>query len=351
MLGELYAEMTVDGKKQRTPVLVSVELLPKNQEKTEIFDFSDIKSAYGHSRLQHYLNENSILYIDPNKKRTNKWLSLNRLQLPLGENRLGSIRRITYIDGKVKIENSKNSSPMQAALEKAGVVNSSGISLLNNSENDTDFSEKILSDDQRASISDAGMRLTDNTELSSLMRDNADYKAEIERLKGEFVKSKRMGGKGKNRLMQADINRIAREIISDYSSEISFYDLKDELTGFYEFLANADVESSGDYAFIVKTANDIAKSVIAQSFTDITPEEFADYKKALRGYRLIPNLEDVAKLEQMFGTFGAAYRQYGKKLNMRAQGTPGALHIDEVWEELCEAVPLLDWNAKSNFLG
>jgi hypothetical protein len=214
-------------------------------------------------------------------------------------------------------------------------------------EKNVDIQDNILSDDQRASISDAGMRLTDNTELSSLMRENADYKAEIERLKGEFVKSKRMGGKGKNRLMQADINRIAREIISEHSSEISFYDLKDELTGFYEFLANADVESSGDYAFIVKTANDIAKSVIAQSFTDITPEEFADYKKALRGYRLIPNLEDVAELEQMFGTFGAAYRQYGKKLNMRAQGTPGALHIDEVWDELCEAVPLLDRNADS----
>lgn len=347
LLGELYAEMTVDGKKQKTPVLVSVELLPKSKGKTEISDFSVITSAYGHSKLQRYLNENSILYIDPDKKRTNKWLSLNRLQLPLGENRLGSIRRITYIGGKVKIENSKNFSPMQAALEKAGVVNSSGISLLNNSENDTDFSEKILSDDQRASVSDAGMRLTDNAELSSLMRDNADYKAEIERLKGEFVKSKRMGGKGKNRLVQADINRIARSIIGEYSSEISFYDLKDMLTGFYEFLANADVESSGDYAFIVKTANDIAKSVIAQSFTDITPEEFADYKKALRSYRLIPNLQDVAELKSMFGTFGAAYRQYGKKLNMRAKGTENAVYIDEVWDDLCEAVPLLDRNADS----
>ncbi len=346
LLGELYAEMTVDGKKQKTPVLVSVELLPKSKGKTEISDFSVITSAYGHSRLQHYLNENSILYIDPNKKRTNKWLSLNRLQLPLGENRLGSTRRITYIGEKVKIENSKNFSPMQAALEKAGVVNSSGISLLNNSENDTDFSEKILSDDQRASVSDAGMRLTDNAELSSLLREQA-YKEEIERLKGEFVKSKRMGGKGKNRLVQADINRIARSIIGEYSSEISFYDLKDMLTGFYEFLANADVESSGDYAFIVKTANDIAKSVIAQSFTDITPEEFANYKKALRSYRLIPNLQDVAELKDMFGTFGAAYRQYGRKLNMRAQGTPGALHIDEVWEELCDSVPLLDRDAES----
>ena len=184
-------------------------------------------------------------------------------------------------------------------------------------QSDEKSQEKFLTDETKTSISDAGMRLTDNTELSSLMRDNADYKAEIERLKGEFVKSKRMGGKGKNRLMQADINRIAREIISDYSSEISFYDLKDMLTGLYGFLANNE-KNSWNYAYVVQTANDIAKSVIAQSFTDITPEEFADYKKALRGYRLIPNLEDVAKLEQMFGTFGAAYRQYGKKLNMRA---------------------------------
>ena len=347
LLGELYAEMTVDGKKQKTPVLVSVELLPKSKGKTEISDFSVITSAYGHSKLQRYLNENSILYIDPDKKRTNKWLSLNRLQLPLGENRLGSIRRITYIGGKVKIENSKNFSPMQAALEKAGVVNSSGISLLNNSENDTDFSEKILSDDQRASVSDAGMRLTDNAELSSLMRDNADYKAEIERLKGEFVKSKRMGGKGKNRLVQADINRIARDIISEYSSKIDFSTLRDELTGLYELMDNIEMQGSADYAEFVKLSNDIAKSVIASSYVDITDQSAEKYKAAMRSYRLTPSLQDVAELKDMFGTFGAAYRQYGRKLNMRAQGTPGALHIDEVWEDLCETVPLLDRNADS----
>ena len=346
VLGELYTEKESNGRKANNPVLVSIELLPKNKKSTKLLNVSVITSAYAKSNLQRYINKNSILYIDPDKKRTNKWLSLNRLQLPVGENRLGSIRRITYIGGKVKIENSKNFSPMQAALEKAGVVNSSGISLLNNSENDTDFSEKILSDDQRASVSDAGMRLTDDSELSSLLREQA-YKEEIERLKGELVKSKRMGGKGKNRLVQADINRIARSIIGEYSSEISFYDLKDMLTGFYEFLANADVESSGDYAFIVKTANDIAKSVIARSFTDITPEEFADYKKAMRSYRLTPSLQDVAELEDMFGTFGAAYRQYGRKLNMRAQGTPGALHIDEVWEDLCDSVPFLDRDAES----
>ena len=346
LLGELYAEMTVDGKKQKTPVLVSVELLPKSKGKTEISDFSIITSAYGHSRLQHYLNENSILYIDPNKKRTNKWLSLNRLQLPLGKNRLGSVRRITYTDGKVKIENSKNSTPMQFALEKAGLVNSSGISILGKSGDDTSVSKKFLTDETKTSISDAGMRLTDDAELSSLLREQA-YKEEIERLKGELVKSKRMGGKGKNRLVQADINRITRDIISEYSSKINFSTLRDELTGLYELMDNIEIQGSADYAELVKLSNDIAKSVIASSYVDITDQSAEKYKAAMRSYRLTPSLQDVAELEDMFGTFGAAYRQYGRKLNMRAQGTPGALHIDEVWEDLCDSVPFLDRDAES----
>lgn len=346
VLGELYAQTENNGQKSNNPVLVSIELLPQNKKATKLLNVSVITSAYAKNNLQRYINENSILYIDPNKKRTNKWLSLNRLQLPVGENRLGSIRRITYIDGKVKIENSKNSTPMQAALEKAGIVNSSGISLLSKSENDTKISENILSDEVKASISDAGMRLTDDAELSSLMRSNADYKAEIERLKGEFVKSKRMGGKGANRLVQTDINRIARNIIGEYSSGISFFDLKDELTGLYGFIANSE-KNSWDYAYAVQAANNIAKSVIAQSFVNITPETFESYKKELRSHRLIPSLDDVAEMTAMFGTFGAAYRQYGKKLNMRAQGTENAVHIDEIWDDLCAAVPLLDKNAQN----
>lgn len=189
-------------------------------------------------------------------------------------------------------------------------------------------SENLLTDETKASISDAGMRLTDDSELSSLLREQ-EYKEEIERLKGELVKSKRMGGKGKNRLMRQDINRIAREIISDYSSEIGFATLRDELTGLYELMDNIEMQGSEDYSELVKLSNDIAKSVIARSYVDITDQNAEEYKAAMRSHRLTPSLQDVAELEQMFGTFGAAYRQYGRKLNMRAQGTPGALHIDE----------------------
>lgn len=91
-------------KTVKKPVLVALELLPTKNKGTTVLDFAIIKSAYSKNALQQYLNENSILYIDPNKKRTDSWLSLTRLRLPFGENRYGSIRKIAYADGKVKAQ-------------------------------------------------------------------------------------------------------------------------------------------------------------------------------------------------------------------------------------------------------
>ena len=63
-----------------------------------------------------------ILY----KKRTNSWLSRTGLQLPVGENQRGSVRRITYSDGKVKIQNPIHMTQMQEKLYKAGVIDDYG---------------------------------------------------------------------------------------------------------------------------------------------------------------------------------------------------------------------------------
>lgn len=77
-------------------------------------------------RYSNTSNDNTILYIDPDKKRTDSWLSLNGLQLPVGESSYGSIRMVTYADGKVKVRNAKNVTAMQKALEAAGIVDAFG---------------------------------------------------------------------------------------------------------------------------------------------------------------------------------------------------------------------------------
>ena len=171
LLGELYADMFINGKTIKKPVLVSMELLPTNQKKTMVLDFSVITSVYGHSKLQQYLNDNSILYIDPNKKRTNKWLSLNRLQLPLGETKYGSVRKITYLGDKVKIQNSNNKTALEIALEKAGVVDEFGNT--KNSDRDPAF----ISD--RKLLADALLSTAQNDGEYKML---TDYKKQIKKM-------------------------------------------------------------------------------------------------------------------------------------------------------------------------
>ena len=66
-----------------SPVLAVLELSPKSKNGRDL-DIVMIASAYGkEGNLQNYIAKSNILYVDPNKNRTNRWLTVNRLQLPL----------------------------------------------------------------------------------------------------------------------------------------------------------------------------------------------------------------------------------------------------------------------------
>ena len=118
--------MKQNGKEVYKPVLVAINLVPTKKNSSVILDFAVVKSAYTKEAIQQYLNENSILYVDPDKKRTDSWLSRTGLSLPVGENRYGPIRRISYADGKVKVQNPKSMTEMQKKLFEAGVIDEFG---------------------------------------------------------------------------------------------------------------------------------------------------------------------------------------------------------------------------------
>ena len=139
VLGELYAKVMENGKEVEKPVLVAIKLLPTKKNSSVILDFAVVKSAYTKDALQQYLNENSILYIDPDKKRTDSWLSRTRLSLPVGENRYGPIRKIAYVDGKVKVQSPKNMTDMQKKLFDAGIIDEFGNKLNSDRDNAPTF--------------------------------------------------------------------------------------------------------------------------------------------------------------------------------------------------------------------
>ena len=108
MFGEVYDQT---GK----PVDVSLELLPTSRGGLEM-DNIVVTSAYGKKNVQGLLNRDEILYIDPNKNRTNTWLAVNRLQLPLRITKYGSIASLRYSDGNVKsvsVENARTDEPVK----------------------------------------------------------------------------------------------------------------------------------------------------------------------------------------------------------------------------------------------
>ena len=96
MFGEVYDN-------GGAPVTAVVELRPTT-EGGELQNFNLLVSAYGKNKNLHKMVEESeVLYLDPNKKRTDTWLQGVRLQLPSYATKYGSMGSITYDDGFVNI--------------------------------------------------------------------------------------------------------------------------------------------------------------------------------------------------------------------------------------------------------
>ena len=84
------------------PVLAVLELNPKANHKYDL-DVLKIASAYGKdTNPQRLINESKILYVDPNKNRTDSWLEGTGLQLPVDLKSYGSLGNIAYSDKSVK---------------------------------------------------------------------------------------------------------------------------------------------------------------------------------------------------------------------------------------------------------
>ncbi|MDD3337215.1 MAG: hypothetical protein PHI98_17200, partial [Eubacteriales bacterium] len=86
------------------PVIAVLELRER-QKGGQILDMQLVKNAYGKdSRLDIQVKNSEILYLDPDKKRTNSWLQGLGLQLPSDATNYGSIGSISYPNGFVKMD-------------------------------------------------------------------------------------------------------------------------------------------------------------------------------------------------------------------------------------------------------
>ena len=98
------------------PVTAIIELQPTSRG-GQVMDFSVIASAYGKDNAKGLVESSGLVYIDPNKNRTESWLQGLGLQLPSDTTAFGSVGRISYPDGKVKIDSVPYSQYMQTGSQ------------------------------------------------------------------------------------------------------------------------------------------------------------------------------------------------------------------------------------------
>ena len=263
VIGELYAEVVKDGKAESVPVLVALNLVPKRKDSSVILDFAVVKSAYTKDALQNYLNENSILYIEPDKKRTDSWLSRTRLSLPVWEKRYGSIRKIAYVDGKVKVQNRKHMTDMEKKLLAAGIIDEFGNYLKPVTSNSRSSSNGIST---RALLANAFDGIAQTPAEKQKMREYRDNITKVEdvekRLKNLRARISQLTKANGDKSKIADMNKTAK----DLAKLIDAYDRK-----------LLELEASKPLRDVVERA----KSDAYQEANAKSDERIAEYRKAV----------------------------------------------------------------------
>ena len=124
LFGEVYDQ-------KNDPVL-AVLLLNPTDNGGKALDILKISSAYGKStNPQGLIDTSKILYVEPNKKRTQNWLTVNRLQLPLPSSSYGFINTIvankpsgvnthSMQNGQKNAQNGKNNTRHSLEVDSQG---------------------------------------------------------------------------------------------------------------------------------------------------------------------------------------------------------------------------------------
>ena len=110
LFGDVY-----DSK--NNPALVALELNP-TEKGGKSLNVIKVASAYGKEKnLQNFINKSKILYVEPNKKRTHNWLTVNRLKLPLPSTRYGFFNNsISQSPKNVNTKNDESSNDIKYSI-------------------------------------------------------------------------------------------------------------------------------------------------------------------------------------------------------------------------------------------
>ena len=328
MFGEVYDS---DG----LPVMVVLELMPVNRKGTATLDVMKVVSTHSRksknknkpadiTQTQGMINSSDILYVEPDKKRTDNWLSLNRLQLPLSVTNYGPIKRVTYPDGFVK------NNYMQEFGKDAGgevlysVSDGRSVSeiIAELEEVDRLLENESLSDEEYRRLDRQSRKLERELTVATARRSAAETQQTENNVTAESARTPRFS---ENRLSEVagHIRRISRSLYS-----------KNKLISGIEKIYGSIAQGNAEKDSVFAECYSLAEKVLAEA-KPVT--ESNDYVKGIlkdiRGQKISLSESQIEELKEVFDE---NYRNaFMGKIIISKDGLP----IEEAWQRWSEAYP------------
>ena len=135
-----------------------------------------------------------------------------------------------------------------------------------------------------------------------------------------------------DKVNKADIRKIARQIKSQYNSNINVDTLAENLAKIFDYAQSRDYINYEDLATVI---TEVAAPVIDGSVNKVGAEEFDSFKNVLKGYTFHLDERQENEVVRALGSWGAFRKALPGIKFTRGNNTSG-IALDSVWDELCE---------------
>lgn len=279
------------------PVTAILELQPTGMG-GEIMDMNVVASAYGKDgNPARFIQSSGVLYLDPNKTRTERWLHSIGLQLPSGLTTLGPIGSITYQNGKVKMESIPASQVVELSGESGERLSLTG--------------ENLLEAEARA---------------KALERENAVLRERVEHFKNQLRQTE------VPTVDRAQVRKQARALAKRYQATVTVDELSGRLQDLYDRMTQ-EKHMSWEVAYQeAKTiAQDLAESAV--TLNDGLYQEYAELRSYLKKTPLRISEEESHDIPD--------YNSWRKHYLGKVRIGKGKTNVDQVYQELSQMWPEL----------
>lgn len=324
------------------PIMVSIMMRP-NYTKTGLE--AVIRTVEMRSDDKKLITPQSLLYANPNKKRTQEWLlRLGNSSVPFAVSHPGFIRSIAYESENSNsqggnslngVDTNEKAEPTPANRGSQKGINPAPIS---SATNNIPQVEENSNTNKNFSLKNVD---TDMTEMQRVVEENEKLREAVGVLRAAMKQLS--GAKAVN---SRQVWKFAREIKKKYESKVRVNDLGENLRRVYDAMANARTDAEGKRAMEAMAA--IARNMLENSehINRDMYDRYADMRDYLRRGRFQLTEAQWAEAEKLYGSLKEFRNAVKGRWGVAGRKDHSTGSLDAAWEDMHAKWPeMFDRNA------